>query len=434
MKKPLTYISLRSLRSFCLLTRHTSSLPCSCKSNPDLDSLASSISLSYFLTHLSLPQASLSTSSFNFSTPIYVPLLQLTRSDLSLRQENLALLSSLSISTSDLLFLDELSSAGLNTTTSQAFSPKANTFLALVDHPSLSTRFGGPSRDTPEPSTQQPSQERKVVLIVDHHQDENSHPQAAVRIIKGPTLKDETSGSAISLIIHLFKDQLNGSLPKELVYLGLGATVIDTDNLKQSPFGKALPLDLVAHKILLGLSGFVEETSSLTSSSSSSPLQSLRLSLASFQSSSILSLPSVNLENSPPPSDDESSSVQERPTQAIKTHEFWKILSGLKAQVGHLTTKELLKRDLKTLEFVLPDGLNLNGVEKFKLKLSFSSVPLGLSEWVHKTDWEKWWNEVENWMKGEGIHLTLILNSFRERKIGSGGKAGSERGKHRREL
>lgn len=162
----------------------------------DLDSIASSIAFAWI-------------QSVVHKKPT-VPLIQVERADLKLREENLyaLTLAGLSETQDDLLTLTELVD----------FKPFPSHTFALVDHNRLGSTF---TLDNPN---------AEVIAVVDHHEDEGLYPQANPRIIS-------PSGSCTSHIAALCPPEL----PAELATLLLTGILIDTDGLK--PGGKALDLD-----------------------------------------------------------------------------------------------------------------------------------------------------------------------------------------------
>ena len=139
-----------------------------------------------------------------------VPLIQVERADLKLREENLYALSlaGLSETQHELLTLTEL----------VGFKPFPSHTFALVDHNRLGSAF---TLDNPK---------AEVIAVVDHHEDEHLYPQANPRIIS-------PSGSCTSHITALCPPEL----PVELATLLLTGILIDTDGLK--PGGKAIDID-----------------------------------------------------------------------------------------------------------------------------------------------------------------------------------------------
>ena len=162
----------------------------------DLDSIASSIAYAWIQSEVHKKPA--------------VPLIQVDRADLKLREENLYALNlaGLSETQDELLTLTELVD----------FKPFPSHTFALVDHNRLGSVF---TLDNPK---------AEVIAVVDHHEDEGLYPQANPRIIS-------PSGSCTSHVAALCPPEL----PAELATLLLTGILIDTDGLK--PGGKAIDLD-----------------------------------------------------------------------------------------------------------------------------------------------------------------------------------------------
>lgn len=168
----------------------------------DLDSLASAIAFGWYKNVVQNDQA--------------VTLVQTSRSDLTLRAENLYALelAGLSQSTQDLLCIDDIPA-------STAFPSRR---FALVDHNRLQTRFVHNNADA------------RVEAVIDHHEDEGAHKDTAdPRIVVVPT------GSSASLVACFLSDKCTDDIPKELATLLLCAILVDTNGLK--PGGKAEPTD-----------------------------------------------------------------------------------------------------------------------------------------------------------------------------------------------
>ena len=162
----------------------------------DLDSIASSIAFAWIQSEV--------------HKKLTVPLIQMERADLKLREENLYALNlaGLSETQDELLTLTELVD----------FKPFPSHTFALVDHNRLGSTF---TLDNPK---------AEVIAVVDHHEDEHLYPQANPRIIS-------PSGSCTSHIAALCPLEL----PAELATLLLTGILIDTDGLKSG--GKAVDVD-----------------------------------------------------------------------------------------------------------------------------------------------------------------------------------------------
>lgn len=164
----------------------------------DLDSIVSSISLSYFLHFNQLEEQEL-----------YLPLLNLYREEIELRKDVLYLFQLLQISVEDLLFLDD------QIPLDRLFD-QDRLRLTLVDHNVLRPR--------------QEHLSKAVERIVDHHVDENK---------EYPLLKNENKliaivGSAATLVANQILENTNFNIEPEFATLLLAPILIDTANL-QSP-------------------------------------------------------------------------------------------------------------------------------------------------------------------------------------------------------
>ncbi|CAO1630511.1 unnamed protein product [Sympodiomycopsis kandeliae] len=366
----------------------------------DLDSLTSALSLSYLLQyylHSSLPL----TKPFDKDTR-YIPLIQTNRSDAHLRPENIASLQAADIPQEDILYLSDLTdSNGLNLDlkTSEKFSVERNTFLGLVDHAQLELPW----------QSQSSSNNGHVSLIVDHHADVNEHQDAQLRVFRLPD--SNPTGSAQSIIIELFQDQIQGDhrLPKEVADLAISTVLVDTDNLRPMPKGRASQTDISAVELLLPLSSFANSESQ-----------------ASFR---------TKLLQAAPKEVQEEHSQQSSPQLSIssstldKTTGIWQILSSSKSAISHLSTLDLLKRDYKSTSVA-------------DLKAGFSSVNLGLPNWLHRDGntmvenesisgkaWNEWWSVLISWMESQKLDVSVVGTSF-----SSSGETEGSKPKHLREL
>ena len=156
----------------------------------DLDSIASSISMSYLLTNK------------NESNIQYFPIINSTKSIIETKKECIYLFESLSINLDDLIFLNDLVNDNRNEIVD----------VVLVDHNELD------------------EQENKlgfsnlITGIVDHHVDKGLFGNADPRIV------DLTAGSNCSLITDLFT-KMNISLNESFAIMLLYPILIDTNNL-----------------------------------------------------------------------------------------------------------------------------------------------------------------------------------------------------------
>lgn len=384
----------------------------------DADSLTSAISLSYLLT--AYPHSSLRLSSPLPDKAIYAPLIQTNRSDAHLRPENVAILAATGIDQQDILYLSDLTDSspkglGLDLSKSAALSPEHNTYLGLVDHPQL---------ELPWTMSSSSSSSRRVILVVDHHADANKHQDAQLRVFRQPEGSSDPNptGSAQSIVIELFAKEIAkdpSALPKELADLAIATVLIDTDNMRPAPKGRASKTDFAAVEALLPLS-------SLASASSAQELQGKLLSNSPQEVQESLA-DSVS-----------TSSFEESSELSDKTSAMSDVLSANKAAISHLSSLDLLKRDYKSSSLteqdlnskVLPGGAQ-------SLKAGFSSVNLGLPAWLHRGEgmgianqgdsskaWAAFWESLRGWMEDQALDVAVVGTSFRD----------EENGKHRREL
>ncbi|PWN47482.1 DHH phosphoesterase [Violaceomyces palustris] len=390
----------------------------------DLDSAVCAISLSYLLTHYGPPAP------YNLPKTTYVPLIQSNHDDASLRPENTAAYKASGIDPSDLLCLDDLTGKlGLDLTSSK-FSPSNNIFLGLVDHPALGGQWGGPN-----------SAQRKVELIVDHHEDDGHHQDATMRIIRSPS-KDPV-GSASSLVAELFKDQIQKDptkVDRRIFDFLISAIILDTDNLRPAPKGKATRQDFDSVLLMMPHSSFYDPVASKGVEQvalSNSPLTALDLT-----DSSSLSSP------------DDASADPDVATARSALNKYWQILAKSKLKVNHLSGRDLLRRDYKEVEFFEPDPSSSSSSSssvvggstsnQISLKLGFSSVPISLEEWLHRgrpsllevpdaqkemeSNWKGWWNVLDEWMSSRKIQIAVVTGTYRAPPHDK------DAGKHKREL
>ncbi|EPQ28017.1 uncharacterized protein PFL1_04344 [Pseudozyma flocculosa PF-1] len=390
----------------------------------DLDSAASAISLSFLLSRFGPPEG------HQLPQSTYLPLIQSNHDDAVLRPENTAAFHASRIDPAHLLCLDDLQHHLGLSLDSPAFSPEAGVSIALVDHPSLTGPWGGPK-----------ASHRRVEIIVDHHEDTGDHADAKMRIVKPPS--KEPVGSAASMVANLYRENLvSGAAPKELADLLISAIVIDTDNLRPAPRGKATQADFDAVKLLLPVSSFAY------------PDLSQQVQLTAFQHSplNMSTPPSTDIIIDEPagssPSADAASSDRAVVDAKSKLRPFWEVLVKSKLMVSHLSGRDLLRRDYKELDFVEPASATPEGA-KLSLRLGFASVPIGLAEWLHKdrpqpslqdvadpkaevdAAWADWWKTLDAFMEERKIDLAVMTGSFRD---AAGGGEGKEGGKHKREL
>ncbi|WWD04209.1 hypothetical protein V865_002276 [Kwoniella europaea PYCC6329] len=346
----------------------------------DLDSIASSISYSYLSSSLDAKRS--------------IPLILTPSNLMTLRPENLLALKLSSVPLDSLLHpeqlsipTDELSSKGVK--------------FGLVDHNKLLPLFI-PSSSNTNTTTQLPGSitnghaaegEDSVESIIDHHDDEHSHPDAAVREITVPT------GSCASLVTKHFQDRWRASIsgpagqkgspvPSELATLLLEAILIDTSGLK--PNRKATPIDYASAQFLYPLSTLYSDNDPTPSTSN---VQNGDTEVVEF-------------------SQDGSNIPQDLTSLTDK-------LQSTKSDVSSLSTPQLLLRDYK--EYLLPTSSNSYPT----LKVGLSTVPLGLKVWLDKEPggFESFLTEVESYMSDRDLDVEGVLTTF-----------SNSQGKHRREL
>ncbi|KAM0748589.1 DHH phosphoesterase [Meredithblackwellia eburnea MCA 4105] len=230
------------------------------------------------------------------------------------------------------------------------------TTYALVDHNKLLPSFASTS--------QQASQ---VHALIDHHADEGFHKSADPRII-------QPVGSCSSLVTNHFNSP---SIPAPLADLLIAAILIDTGLKPASDGGKALPQDIDAFSILSRFSTFP----------SSTPLSSAAVS---------------------PLTEPKDAWVKEKAS----------LLAQIKANVKHLSGRDLLRRDYKQYQI--------------------ATIPLPLSSWLEKAgststkedQWALVKSDVEAYAKEHDLSLLMGLTSFDtgDKSVKKGGL-----GKHARE-
>jgi len=254
---------------------------------------------------------------------------------------------------------------------------------ALVDHNRLLPLFG----------------DGQVVGIIDHHEDEKAHPDAATKLIQVPT------GSCSSLVVKHFKDKwvaanaaaaqapatngdvnrgtgangetTSGPIPVQVPSLLLQALIIDTRGVK--PGGKATATDVAAAEFLYPLSIFDKSASA-----------------------------SHGLEGEAGAGD----------SMPAALGDIFTALSDAKSDVSKLDTKDLLVRDYK--EYELPTSSPTYPV----IRAGLSTVPVGFKSWLEReSDWSSLMGGVDGYMADRKLDIEGILTSFSNKE-----------GKHRREL
>ncbi|KAL8283690.1 hypothetical protein RQP46_005485 [Phenoliferia psychrophenolica] len=201
-----------------------------------------------------------------------------------------------------------------------------------------------------------------VVAIIDHHADEGFHLDANPR-------KITLAGSCSSLVTQHFAPLLpspSSLIPATLADLLISAVLIDT-SLKPVPDGKATTDDVAAAAFLVPLSTFVTLSGTWVK------------------------------------------------TKAGE-------LAAVKGSVGHLSGRDLLRRDYKEYQ-VGP------------WRYGIATIPLPLSTWLAKSDvagtgWALVQADVEAYAKEHDLQMVIALTSYNT--VDSSKKSG--KGKHEREL
>ncbi|MCO5549682.1 hypothetical protein L7F22_003155 [Adiantum nelumboides] len=367
----------------------------------DTDSMSSAILSSYLLSKAISEGNQKYADTFPKST-IIAPLVQQDKRDLPLRAENQFLLSLLNISQDSLLFMDDLPKMGV-------LAQRSDLLLGLVDHPKLS-------------STWQPYNtfDKLVQVVIDHHADDGAHKDAKIRVLRGP--ENGAIGSAASVVVDIFNGtpQLK-QLPASLADIALAAILIDTDNLRPAPRGKATEVDLEAANVLL-------ERSTFGSAQRSSFVQTaIQVSgLEKFSSSTIQA--DMEEQGELHVSQADTKTVLQAATQ------YFEILSEKKLDVSRLDTHDLLRRDYK--ESIAELGTSSTD----SIRAGFSSVPVGLSDWIHERHgdgedrWNGYWKALREWMNERKLDVAVVGTSFRELAETGTLEERKKNGKHRREL
>lgn len=367
----------------------------------DTDSMSSAILSSYLLSKAISEGNQKYSDAFPKST-IVAPLIQQDRRDLPLRAENQFLLSLLNVTQESLLFMDDLPKM-------DTLAQRSDLLLGLVDHPKLS-------------STWQPYDtfDKLVEVVIDHHADDGAHKNAKIRILRGP--ENGAIGSAASVVVDLFKGapQLK-ELPSSFADIALAAILIDTDNLRPAPRGKATDVDLEAASILL-------EKSTFGSAQRSSFVQT------AVQVSGLDKFSSATIQADMEEQGDLHISQADTTTVLQATTQYFEILSEKKLDVSRLNTHDLLRRDYK--ESVADLGTSSTD----SIRAGFSSVPVGLSDWVHERHgdgedrWNGYWKALREWMNERKVDIAVVGTSFRELAETGTLEERKKNGKHRREL
>jgi exopolyphosphatase len=195
-----------------------------------------------------------------------------------------------------------------------------------------------------------------VVGIIDHHEDEHLHTTATPRMIK-------PVGSCASLVTQQFRSVLESGSAKQFkdaAILLLSAILIDTGALK--PKGKAIEEDYQAAQLLMPLTGLATDVGSIAGDGSHIPA----------------------------------------PLQ-----EYFGALSLAKSSVGHLSTRDLLRRDYKEYDYSTGTRCGL------------ATVPVKLEPW-HERDIDEFWEGADAWMAERKLHVLGILTTYKSAKKGKG--------------
>ena len=196
----------------------------------------------------------------------------------------------------------------------------------------------------------------EVVGIIDHHEDENLYTTAKPRAI-------EPVGSCASLVTLQFRSAVeSGSAEQfqDVAVLLLSAILIDTGALK--PKGKAIEEDYQAAQLLTPLTGLETDAESIAGDGSHIPAP-----------------------------------LQER----------FEALSLAKGRIGHLSTRDLLRRDYK--EYNYSTGT----------RCGLATVPIKLEPW-HERDTDEFWGGLDACMEERKLHVLGILTTYRSAKKGKG--------------
>lgn len=209
-----------------------------------------------------------------------------------------------------------------------------------------------------------------VIGILDHHEDLGLFKNADPRWIQVPT------GSCASLVTEHYYPALQKqkkTIPIHLADLLISAIIIDTDNAKPAPKGKAVETDIAAISHLIPLSSFVSSSStsmnSATTNGQSGQGEHSRQVLASWHST----------------------------------------LVQKKYDLTPLQGRDLLRRDYKEYES-----------EHKHIRYGLSSVPMALQEWLDRKEiggkWENIILDMENWGKERNLDIVGVLTSYVQQK------------------
>lgn len=132
------------------------------------------------------------------------------------------------------------------------------------------------------------------------------------------------------------------------------------------------------------------------------------------------------------PEEQDEMSIEASDLQSPKALEaassYYRILVAMKQDVTRLSTIDLLRRDYKEQTVHLSEGNSAAS----DIRAGFSSVPVGLSDWVHERHsndyWDGYWKAITDWMKQKSLDIAVVGTSFRQEQ------AHEDKGKHKREL
>lgn len=188
--------------------------------------------------------------------------------------------------------------------------------------------------------------------------------------------------------------------------------MVDTDSndqLRPTPKGKATMIDIEAAQILLKQSSFNSSDRN------------------TFLNAAIKSGGQVAAEAAGQSAEegDEMSIESDSPKALEAASAYYRVLTALKSEVSRLGTLDLLRRDYKEqMVHVSQDGSP-------DIRAGFSSVPVGLSDWIHERHgngedrWDGYWAVIRDWMKQRSLDVAVVGTSFRDEE---------KKGKHKREL
>ncbi|WFC97322.1 exopolyphosphatase [Malassezia yamatoensis] len=272
--------------------------------------------------------------------------------------------------------------------------------FGIVDHARLGPEWG---------------EKKPVELVVDHHEDENAHENARLRIVRSPS--NDPVGSCSSIVTNLFEQaakQTDQRINRDVADLLLSAILLDTKNLRMAPSGKATPTDAAAYTYLIPQSSFRF-------------FEPNRFHEAA-QRYGVGSLTGMDAEPEDP------SSVAPGASREAEEHtrDWAYALRTVKMRVDHLASDQLLARDFKAAWV---------NTSKQRRMLGLASVPISLISWVSGSyvtntspentskdvadeQWKQWWNSANQFRIAKRLDILVVLCSYSD----------SETGKSRRDL